>query len=175
MAVLVAISCKLASPSGPRILYQERSIRCEAMFCPPPRRLDMVKRWVRGLKYPRDVEKFEKAVCFVRMRVWAIFEISRAKAIPRAVTTRAVILMDVGMVIVGVFVGMMNEVMRNPARMLPRASRVMGEVTAGSFSFIGVRGEIRTKPVCTSTVMRIVYTAVNDVARRVNSRAQLFR
>ena len=114
-------------------------------------------------------------VCFVRIRVWAIFEISRARAIPRAVTTRAVILMDIGMVIVGVFVGMMNEVMRNPARILPRASRVMGEVTAGSFSFIGVRGGIRTKPVCTSTVMRIVYTAVNDVASRVSSRAQVFR
>lgn len=116
----------------------------------------MLRRWIRGLKYPREVEKFEKAVCFVGRRVWAIFEISRARAIPRAVTTRAVILMERGMVIVGVFVGMVNEVMRKPAMMLPRASRVMGEVTAGLFSFIGVRGEIRVKPVCTSMVMRIV-------------------
>lgn len=92
----------------------------------------------------------------MRRRVWAIFVISRARAIPRAVTARAVILMDRGIVIVGVFVGMINEVMRNPARILPNASRVMGEVTAGLFSLIGVRGGIRTKPVCTSTVIRIV-------------------
>lgn len=94
---------------------------------------------------------------------------------PRAVTTRAVILMESGMVIGGVFVGVMKEVRKNPARMLPSASRVMGDVTAGLFSFIGVKGGIRTKPVCTSTVIRIVYTAVNDVARRVRSRAQAFR
>ena len=50
VAVLVAISCRLASPSGPRVLYQDRSIRCEAMFCPPLRRLVMVRRWIRGLK-----------------------------------------------------------------------------------------------------------------------------
>lgn len=46
--------------------------------------------------------------------------------------------------------------MRNPAVMLPSASRVIGEVIAGLFSFIGVRGGIRGKPVCTSTVIRIV-------------------
>lgn len=121
------------------------------------------------------MEKFERGVCFVRMSVWDIFEISSARAIPRAVTIRAVILMESGMVIGGVFVGGMNEVMRNPARMLPSARRVMGDVIAGLFSFIGVRGGIRTKPACTNTVMRIVYTAVNDVARRVRSRAQAFR
>lgn len=175
VAALVVVICKLASPSGPSILYQERSIRWEAMFCPPLRKLVMLRRWIKGLKYPRDVEKFERVVCFVRMSVWVIFEISRARAMPRAVTIRAVILMDRGMVIGGVFVGMMNEVMRNPARMLPSARRVMGEVTAGLFSFTGVKGGIRTKPVCTSTVIRIVYTAVNDVARRVKIRAQVFR
>lgn len=50
------------------------------------------------------------------------------------------------MVIGGVFVGMMYEVMRNPARMLPSARRVMGEITAGLFSFTGVKGGTRTKP-----------------------------
>lgn len=83
----------------------------------------------------------------MRMSVWVIFEISSAKAMPRAVTARAVILMDSGIVIGGVFVGTMNEVMKNPARMLPKARRVMGEITAGLFSFIGVKGVTRTKPV----------------------------
>lgn len=44
MAVLVAVSCRLASPSGPSILYQDRSIRWEAMFCPPLRKLVMLRR-----------------------------------------------------------------------------------------------------------------------------------
>lgn len=39
------------------------------------------------------------------MRVWAIFEISSAMAIPKAVTTRAVILIESGIVVGGVFVG----------------------------------------------------------------------
>lgn len=41
------------------------------------------------------------------VRVWVIFDSSRASMIPRAVTTRAVILMCGGMVIGGVFVGRM--------------------------------------------------------------------
>ena len=94
--------------------------------------------------------------CLVRMRVWVSFDISRARAIPRAVTTRAVILMDNGIVMGGVFVGGMYEVIRSPAVMLPSASRVIGDVTAGLFSFIGVRGGIRVKPACTSMVMRMV-------------------
>lgn len=35
----------------------------------------------------------------------------------------------------------------SPAVMLPSASRVIGEITRGLFSFIGVKGGIRTKPV----------------------------
>lgn len=75
----------------------------------------------------------------------------------------------------GVFMGRMKEVIINPAVMLPSASRVIEAITAGLFSFIGVRGGIRTNPVCTSTVIRIVYTAVNEVASKVSSRAQVFR
>lgn len=32
--VLVAMSCKSAMPSGPIFLYQDKSIRWEASFCP---------------------------------------------------------------------------------------------------------------------------------------------
>lgn len=35
VAVFDAITCRLASPSGPSSLSQERSIRWEAMFWPP--------------------------------------------------------------------------------------------------------------------------------------------
>lgn len=79
-----------------------------------------------------------------------------ARIMPRAVITMAVILMDSGMVVVGVFVGRMYEVIRNPAVMLPTASRVSEESTAGLFSLMLARGGIRTNPVCTSRVIRIV-------------------
>lgn len=156
VAVLAAIICRLASPSGPNILYQERSIRWEAIFWPPLSRFVVVERCVRGLKYPRDVEKFENGFRLGKIRVWAISDSSRARAIPRAVTTRAVILMDRGIVMGGVFIGSVNEVIRNPAVMLPSARRVIGEVTAGLFSLTGVRDGIRVNPVWTSRVMRMV-------------------
>lgn len=44
MEILDAVSCRLANPSGPSILYQDRSIRCEAIFCPPLKILVMLKR-----------------------------------------------------------------------------------------------------------------------------------
>lgn len=153
---MAAVICRVARPSGPTILYQDRSIRWEAIFWPPVRRLVELSRWTRGLKYPSDVEKFEKGPCFVRIRVWVIFEISRARIIPSTVTMMAVILMYKGMVMGGVFAGGMYEVRINPAVMLPSARRVIGEDTAGLFSLIGVRGGIRTNPAWTSRVMRIV-------------------
>lgn len=80
-----------------------------------------------------------------------------------------------GIVIGGVFVGRMYDVIRNPAAMLPSARRVIGRRIAGLFSFIGVRGGMRTKPVWTIRIIRIVYTAVKDVASRVRVSAQVFR
>ena len=44
--------------------------------------------------------------------------------------------------------------MSRPARMLPRARRVIGLVTAGLFSFTGVVAGTRVNPVWTSRVMR---------------------
>lgn len=90
-------------------------------------------------------------------------------------TTRAVTLMCGGMVIGGVFVGRMYDVIRNPAVILPSARRVIGRRIAGLFSFIGVRGGMRTKPVWTIRIIRTVYTAVKDVASRVRVNAQVFR
>lgn len=96
------------------------------------------------MKYPRDVEKFERWFCLGRVRAWVIFDSSRASTTPRRVITMAVILMESGMVIGGVFAGGMYEVIRKPAVMLPRARRVIEESTAGLFSFIGTKGGIRT-------------------------------
>lgn len=53
-----AIVCwRLARPSGPRSLYQERSIRWEAIFWPPVSIVFVLMRCIVGLKYPRDREK----------------------------------------------------------------------------------------------------------------------
>lgn len=104
-----------------------------------------------------------------------MLESSRARAIPRIVTRRAAVLVIVGIVIGGVLAGGMNDVISIPIVMLPRASRVRGPVIRGLFSFIGVIGSVRVCPACTSSVMRTLYVAVNAVASRVSSRAQVFR
>lgn len=65
--------------------------------------------------------------------------------------------------------------MSRPATMLPRASRVIGLMRVGVFSFMGVIVGMRGKFVWTRRVMRRLYVAVNDVARSVRSRAQAFR
>ncbi len=61
--VLIAMSCKSVSPSGPIFLYQERSIRWEAIFCPLFSRLVVLGRCIRGLKYPKEEEKFRWGFC----------------------------------------------------------------------------------------------------------------
>lgn len=68
VAVFDAIICRLANPSGPRSLNQERSIRWEAMFWPPLSIFVGINRCTRGLKYPRAVEKFEKRFCLGRIK-----------------------------------------------------------------------------------------------------------
>lgn len=65
--------------------------------------------------------------------------------------------------------------MSRPAMMLPRASRVIGLMSVGVFSFMGVVVGMRGNSVWTSRVMRKLYVAVNEVARSVRSRAQAFR
>lgn len=154
--VLVAMSWRSASPSGPIFLYQDRSIRWEASFCPLFRRFVELRRWDRGLKYPSVREKFVRVFCFGWVKVCVMFESSRARIIPRIVTIMAAVFVIIGIVIGGVFVGIISDVMSRPAMMLPRARRVIGLVIAGSFSFIGVIGGIRVNPVWTSRVMRMV-------------------
>lgn len=48
--VLVAMSCKSAMPSGPIFLYQDRSAKWEASFCPLLRSFVGVVRWISRLK-----------------------------------------------------------------------------------------------------------------------------
>lgn len=85
-------------------LYQDRSIRWEAIFCPLFRRVRELRRCVRGLKYPSMEEKFRYGVCFGLVRVCVMVDSSRAKIMPRIVTMIAAVFVRVGMVSGG-FVG----------------------------------------------------------------------
>ena len=64
VGVLVIVSWRLASPSGPIFLYQDKSIRWEAIFCPLFSEIKELRRCIRGLKYPSIEEKFRYGVCF---------------------------------------------------------------------------------------------------------------
>lgn len=68
---------------------------------------------------------------------------------PTIVTVIAASLRDRGMVIIGVFDGRKFNVMISPAIMLPHARRLMGLITAGLFSLIGVRVVKRGVPIVT--------------------------
>lgn len=100
---------------------------------------------------------------------------SRAIKSPTIVTIRAASFSTGGMVIIGVLVGRVFEMRISPATMLPQASRLMGLITAGSFSLMGERGRNRGVPMATKKTTRKLYTAVKEVAIRVKTRAQAFR
>lgn len=65
---------------------------------------------------------------------------SNAIRTPIIVTIRAANLRRGGIDMTGVFKGVMFEVIRRPAMMLPQARRLMGLITVGVFSLIGDSG-----------------------------------
>lgn len=62
----------------------------------------------------------------------------------------------------------------NPAKILPISRRMIGFINSGLFSLIRIRVGNRGFPSSTKKIMRVLYTAVNEVAMRVISRAQAF-
>lgn len=101
------MSWRSASPSGPIFLYQDKSIRWEAIFCPESRRPVELSRWVNGLKKPREEEKFRRLFCLGWVSMCVMLESSRARMAPRIVMIIAAVFVVVGMVMGGVFVGRM--------------------------------------------------------------------
>lgn len=79
---------------------------------------------------------------------------SRAIIKPRMVTARAASFSRGGIDITGVFKGVMFEVIRRPAIMLPHARRLIGLITAGLFSLIGERELNRGCPIDTKKTTR---------------------
>lgn len=79
---------------------------------------------------------------------------SRAISRPTMVTIRAASLSKGGMDITGVFRGIILEVIRRPAMILPQASRLIGLITAGLFSLMGESGLKRGCPIDTKNTIR---------------------
>lgn len=79
---------------------------------------------------------------------------SRAINSPEMVTISAASLSRGGMDMIGVFRGIMLDVMMRPAIMLPQASRLMGLITDGLFSLIGDKGLNRGCPIETKNTTR---------------------
>lgn len=79
---------------------------------------------------------------------------SKAMMSPRIVTIMAASLRVRGIVITGTFRGVMEEVIRSPATILPQARRFKGSITAGLFSLIGEVGLKRGEPNITKCTIR---------------------
>lgn len=73
---------------------------------------------------------------------------------PIIVTVKAASFSRGGIVITGVLDGRKFDVIIRPAVMLPQASRLIGLITAGSFSLIGERGRNRGVPMVTKKITR---------------------
>lgn len=101
-------------------------------------------------KYPNEVENEEVGEGFVGVRLLVRLFRSNAITNPVMVTMSAVVFRYQGIVIIWMVVGGMLYEMKNPAMILPSASRLIGLISNGLFSFImiveGKRGlDIRTK------------------------------
>lgn len=83
-----------------------------------------------------------------------MFESSKARMMPNSVTIIAANFVMGGMVMGEVFEGRMKDVMRKPARMLPKARRVIGLMIRGLFSLMGEIEDRRVYPVWTRIVRR---------------------
>lgn len=99
---------------------------------------------------------------------------SRAIVKPIKVTTKAVSFKYNGIVIWGTVEGVILLEIRNPAKILPISKRVMGFVNKGLFSLIKIREGNRGFPSSAKKIIRVLYTAVSEVAMRVINRAQAF-
>lgn len=95
-------------------------------------------RWITAGKKPSILEKWWGARFGVGLNCLFVRDASSsAKRRPRIVTMRAASFSSGGIVIIGVFRGVIFEVIRRPAIMLPQARRLIGLITAGLFSLMG--------------------------------------
>lgn len=97
---------------------------------------------------------------------------SRASMNPTRVTIKAVSFKCKGMVIGGMVVGGMLFEIRNPAKILPTRRRLIALRRRGLFSLIRIIVGKRGRPNKVKKIIRVLYTAVREVAIRVMDKAQ---
>lgn len=135
---------------GPDFSNQLWSIVWLAMICPNARLILGGRRWIIAGKKPNMLEKWWGVSRGVGLNCLLVRDASsRAVSSPRMVTARAASLRSGGMLITGVFKGIIEEVIIKPAIMLPQASRLIGFRTAGLFSLMGESDEKRGCPMDT--------------------------
>lgn len=140
---------------GPDFSSQVWSIIWVATVCPSTRFSFGVRRWVIVGKKPSMLEKRWGASLGVGFNCLFVREASSsAVKRPRIVTRRAASFSRGGMDMMGVFIGVMFEVMSRPATILPQASRLIGLMTAGLFSLMGGRELNRGWPIDTKKTRR---------------------
>lgn len=161
---------------GPVFSSHVRSIVWLAMVCPSIRLTLGVRRWMIGGKKPNMLEKWWGVGRGLGLNcLFVSVASSRAVRSPNTVTVRAASLSRGGIDITGVFRGIVFEMRMSPAMMLPQARRLRGLMIIGLFSLIGGSGLNRGWFIDTKKIIRRLYAAVRDVARRVRVRAQAFR
>lgn len=145
----------MAVAFGPTFSNQVWSTVWEAMVCPKTRLSLGARRWTTIGKNPNMLEKWWGESFGVGLYCLLVSEASSsAVRRPIIVTARAAVLRRRGMDITGVFRGVMLEVIRRPAIMLPQANRLMGLITVGLFSLMGESGLKRGWPIETKKITR---------------------
>lgn len=155
LVVVISGMFDVARALGPDFSSQVWSIIWLAMAWPRTRLSLGVRRWIMCGKKPNMLEKWWVVRIGVGLNCLLVREAS-SKAIirPRMVTIRAASFKRGGIDMTGVFSGVMLEVRRRPATMLPHANRLIGLITAGLFSLIGERALNRGCPMDTKNTTR---------------------
>ena len=124
--VVIGFVCDFVIHFGPMFSYQIRSVRCVAVFWLNFRLRRVSERWIKVLKY---INKFEKVWIFDGFVLLLVIVISsRARVKPMIVMINADSFIWWGMVICGVFIGVVFSEISKPAIMLPAANRMIGLV-----------------------------------------------
>lgn len=89
-------------------------------------------------KYPRRFENLRWLEGVLNFKFCVARLSSRATVKPSRVTNMAVVFRYIGIVICGIVWGVMLFEIRNPAKMLPTKSRLIGLISVGLFSLMGV-------------------------------------
>lgn len=140
---------------GPVFSNQVWSTIWAAMVCPRMRFSLGGRRWIIAGKNPSMLEKWCIGKLGVVLNCLLVSEASsRAVRTPIIVTARAASFRIGGIDITGVFRGIMLEVIKRPAMMLPQARRLIGLITVGLFSLIGDSGLNRGWPMDTKKTTR---------------------